>query len=415
MSYRDQTVDFCNRLVHFDAQSRSMDTEMQRHKPLPHLHVVNCFHIVVMFSSQSAEISLGVPCRCVSAIWGDKVDSRFVVASCNVQAPNNLYVLRFLEVNEVALDAILPHASAVSRLVCSRNDPDLVMAVPEHSMVAQMYRLPTATGGDGGDTSDALGAPLELEAVSAFQAEDVVLDVAWRDVSEDSNAAVVMLDRSGRVSQWDVEVATQLANKDGHAAKTTIQQRVVWDPHSHGTAVAVTRGTAVQILDWRSDSSVPGGFVDSFTAHRNPVMDLDYNPNKPYVLTTAGQDGLLKFWDLRKAHHPLLTARGGHSHWVASVRYNPFHDQLVLSSGTDSVVNLWRVSSISSAPLLTLDDDASDSDASPNARVDRYEHGDSVYGATWSASDAWIYMTVAYDGKVTVSHVPSKEKYKILL
>ena len=37
---------------------------------------------------------------------------------------------------------------------------------------------------------------------------------------------------------------------------------------------------------------------------------------------------------------------------VSSVKYNPNHDQLVVSGGTDHVVKLWRLSSISSAPLL---------------------------------------------------------------
>jgi EARP and GARP complex-interacting protein 1 len=148
------------------------------------------------------------------------------------------------------------------------------------------------------------------------------------------------------------------------------------------------------------------------------------------------KDGLLKFWDLRATKQfPLLTVRGGHSHWIWNVNYNPFHDQLVLSTGTDSAVNLWRLSTISSSPLLTYDDDddyvvgnqnISIKDAAgsnngrteasaPNARVGRHEHGDSVYAATWGAADAWIYVTVGYDGKATLNHVPSKEKYKILL
>ena len=145
------------------------------------------------------------------------------------------------------------------------------------------------------------------------------------------------------------------------------------------------------------------------------MTDLDYNPNKPYVLATAGQDGTAKFWDLRQAKQPVLTASGGHSHWLSRVRYNPFHDQLVLTTGTDCVSNLWRLSTISSAPLLQDTDAGSSETAAPNVRVARHEHGDSVYAAAWGAADAWIYMTVSFDGKAVLSHVPSKEKYKILL
>lgn len=37
----------------------------------------------------------------------------------------------------------------------------------------------------------------------------------------------------------------------------------------------------------------------------------------------------------------------GHSHWAVTCRYNPFHDQLMLSGGTDNGVNLWRIASCS--------------------------------------------------------------------
>ena len=129
------------------------------------------------------------------------------------------------------------------------------------------------------------------------------------------------------------------------------------------------------------------------------------------------------------------------SHWINSVAYNHFHDQLVLSAGTDSVVNLWRMSTISSAPLLTLDDDdvglglgrSSGHEASyrqlesgsssetkkspegPNTRVSRHEHMDSVGAIAWGTADAWIFASSSYDGKVILNHVPSKEKYRILL
>ena len=43
------------------------------------------------------------------------------------------------------------------------------------------------------------------------------------------------------------------------------------------------------------------------------------------------------------------------------------------------------------------------------------EHEESVYSLAWSACDAWVFASLSYDGRVVVSHVPSEEKYKILL
>lgn len=43
------------------------------------------------------------------------------------------------------------------------------------------------------------------------------------------------------------------------------------------------------------------------------------------------------------------------------------------------------------------------------------EHEESVYSLAWSASDAWVLASLSYDGQVVLNHVPSTEKYKILL
>ena len=100
---------------------------------------------------------------------------------------------------------------------------------------------------------------------------------------------------------------------------------------------------------------------------------------------------------------------------LLQVKYNRFHDQLVLSSSTDSLVNLWRVSSISSAPLLELDDENSEQDVA-DVKIRSFDgHQESVYSISWSACDAWCFASLSYDGRVALNHVPSTEKYKILL
>lgn len=160
------------------------------------------------------------------------------------------------------------------------------------------------------------------------------------------------------------------------------------------------------------------------SSHSYSVTCVDYNPNRPDFLCSGGQDAAIKFWDLRFPKVPYESEGGaerileGHDHWLRSVRYNRFHDQLVCSGGTDHAVNLWRVSSVSSAPLLKLTDDDPDSrpENLPDIRVDKFEdHDESVMGVEWSAADAWCFASVAWDGKVVINHVESEEKYRILL
>ena len=94
--------------------------------------------------------------------------------------------------------------------------------------------------------------------------------------------------------------------------------------------------------------------VDS--AHGPSIRSLDFNPNKPHHFASAGDDCSVKFWDSRKLAAP-LAVRQDHSHWVWSVQFNLFHDQLILTSSSDSQVLLTRMSSIASEPLQPLYDE----------------------------------------------------------
>jgi WD40 repeat protein len=57
--------------------------------------------------------------------------------------------------------------------------------------------------------------------------------------------------------------------------------------------------------------------------------DVEFNPNKPSILVSCGDDRLIKFWDVRNLSSPLRTL-SGHTHFVWCTRFNPFHDQLLL-------------------------------------------------------------------------------------
>lgn len=61
---------------------------------------------------------------------------------------------------------------------------------------------------------------------------------------------------------------------------------------------------------------------------------------------------------------PVLS-RMEHSHWVWNIRINRFHDQLVLTSSSDTRVILSSVASISSEPfghMVSVEDESSQSE-----------------------------------------------------
>jgi hypothetical protein len=57
---------------------------------------------------------------------------------------------------------------------------------------------------------------------------------------------------------------------------------------------------------------------------------------------------------------------------VWSIRYNHFHDQLVLTSSSDSQVILTSIASISSEPISRLvDDDPNQGDTAPDTHKEK--------------------------------------------
>jgi len=444
-----------------------------------------------MFTNQSTDLSLDEPCRAVAAIRGDTVEHRWVVGTGHDNNSNNnqhLHVLRFhADVNELTVERSFGLLDEdVASVACVASSPtDRARILTAQGSAATLWRLPAFseeedTADDDANTNSSSRMDTsqhshqQLQSLTSLLPEGGfganLVDLAWHDGGRHDHdttntaggaADVLLLDQNGHLTQWDLAAETSVRAVDTADAATGnvyyVPPRVAWDPHGNGDAVAVTHGgTHVRLLDWRIGDS--NGNNNSATTvelphcHRGGVTSLDYNPNKPYTLATAGQDGVAKVWDLRYhsgSHHhhhhhqqqpysstippprrrrPVLTARGGHSHWIASLHYNPCHDQLVLTTGTEGVANLWRWSTVSSAPLMLTTDHSHDNhhhhnhnnnhtNEPENGLVRRHEHGgESCCASAWGAADAWIYLTVSLDsGKVVLSHVPSREKYKILL
>lgn len=329
---------------------------------------------------------------------------------------------------------------------------------PSNSSGDALYDMADISSKDGGGGSlltvgwDASRSPISLWDVSSLSDVKEV----W---STHANGGSASSRREGN-------------NRFGKLASlhSALPRRVSWDPHDTNNILA-TSGVDIVAYDMRCAASSSGlGVIHS--AHRYGVADICHNHLQSNVIVTSGLDGVLKFWDLRmhlsnspdspSFQPPLLKAvRGGHSHWSTRATYNPFHDQLVLSGGSDGITNLWRISSCSSAPLLELNDDEDDdgetsrdledddgidqkfegrqptpdetsgevefdkiagsksptksSSYSHDIRVTRFECSDVTADIAWSTTDPWVYSTLSHDGVVVVHHVPSKEKYKILL
>lgn len=194
-----------------------------------------------------------------------------------------------------------------------------------------------------------------------------------------------------------------------------------WSHHHQCQQFVTLHDTHVKAYDIRDTQHLAWSIED---AHGQLVRDIDCNPNKQCHFVTGGDDGFIKVWDCRMSKEAVF-ARNDHAHWVWSVRFNTFHDQLILSSSSDCKVLLTCASSVSSETT----DDIKAPSMGPNSPVGDDQtkvladgllhtfdqHEDSVYCVEWSNVDPWIFASLSYDGRLLLSKVPKQYKYQIIL
>jgi WD40 repeat protein len=132
---------------------------------------------------------------------------------------------------------------------------------------------------------------------------------------------------------------------------------MVWSPH--GDEIVATYGSSVAGWDLRSGKTT----FEKHRAHPANIRAVDYNHNKPHHIVTGADDATICIWDTRYLSGALMEIVK-HTHWVRDVAYNSVHDQLILSSSSDTLVNLHSAVSVSSASYMGEDFDDDDESAS---------------------------------------------------
>lgn len=212
----------------------------------------------------------------------------------------------------------------------------------------------------------------------------------------------------------DVENSLKVTDSLSMESKGNINA-MAWNPHSNGSTVATAFDGTVKGIDVRT-------LDDAFlieNANLSNVRNLDFNPNVQYTLATCGDDCKVSIWDTRRTANPLKVL-DDHSHWVWSVKFNPIHDQLILSASSDARLFLNSVASLSSESVHAIELSNEESDTSTHQKIgdERLEkveeHEESVYACAWAANDPWVFASLSYDGRLIVSRVKRHHKYAIL-
>eukprot|EP00696_Hemimastix_kukwesjijk_P007975 gnl/Hemi2/20100_TR6662_c0_g1_i1.p1 gnl/Hemi2/20100_TR6662_c0_g1~~gnl/Hemi2/20100_TR6662_c0_g1_i1.p1 ORF type:complete len:398 (-),score=125.41 gnl/Hemi2/20100_TR6662_c0_g1_i1:45-1238(-) len=397
-----------------------------------------------MLRSPSAPYVLRYQARSLVGLAGSTDVTRFAVGTCRTRGANELHVVEFSEQrNELLCRALYAHPAEVVQLAACPNSATVVAsvypAVPGGPNKASLWRLrgldkggplhptestPTALDPPLCDLSPPAtdspappstpSSPAPAGSSSSTGAGNSVRSVFWETGTESESHNLVVIDETGfRALRLDGGSQTSC-----QATCTALLPRLTagaWDPHKTSGHLALVQESNIRCWDLRANKA--GVSIEA--AHSPHVRDLDFNPNRPYFLASVGDDAKLKFWDVRATKEPQL-ALNAHQHWAWRVMYNRYHDQLLVTSSTDRRVGLWKVASLSSssrafAATSTVEDEQA-ADKDPDGLIEMYDDfEDSVYSVAWSACDAWVFASLCYEGSVVVNHVPSAERYKIIL
>ncbi|XP_018562837.1 EARP-interacting protein homolog [Anoplophora glabripennis] len=188
-----------------------------------------------------------------------------------------------------------------------------------------------------------------------------------------------------------------------------------WNPHQNCNQFTTATETHLKTYDIRSGDLAWG--IDG--VHSQLLRDVDYNMNKQYHIGTCGDDGFVKIWDFRQTNQPVFS-RSDHSHWVWCVRFNHFHDQLLLTASSDARVLISSAASVSSEnnseSCITDETDGLETKQMlSDGPLQWCEHEDSVYCAEWSPAEPWVFASLSYDGRLLISRVKKSLKYQIML
>ncbi|XP_055352650.1 EARP and GARP complex-interacting protein 1-like [Paramacrobiotus metropolitanus] len=369
--------------------------------------------------------------RCLVSLAAESDAVRFLIGTQSIKHENQVQLIDFDEDTNAVTRTVYGHPSGeIWHLSCCPYDADLFAACYNEvdgqkiNSRAALWRFPatrsspsrsTASSGD-----DAQGAITRLDKVLDLKDKEGgdIQGVIWEPTS--SQKKIITLKTNGVVT-WEASSTSSSAFTEsssisvegkGHNRITSAK----WSPHHSSNTVGLCMETSIRGLDLRSSKT--SYLIEN--PHGYMVRQIDFNQNKPYDLASCGDDCTAKIWDTRNVGAPLQVL-DDHSHWVWCVKYNPFHDQLLLTSSSDSRVILTSVASLSSETVAHVSDEENRDETEKHERladgvINVYdEHEDSVYALDWSSADPWTFASLSYDGRLVINRVPRNVKYRILL
>lgn len=338
--------------------------------------------------------------------------STFYIGTCSSQLENELHELQYDSAsNTLTLLHVYLHTHPIHHISAATHNNDIVAtsyynnAARQHQCtVWQLQPSPSST------------ATAQLHP--AFNVHNVtgstITALCFNAYNEQLPELLVCEQSTGiHLYRFTDPQCTTLQRSNGHTIIANVDTHhytaCAFSPHDDNTIAAAYTDNTIKICNTVQCTVLQVIPLHTIAATR--IHSIDYNPNKPHMLVCGGTDRLLHLLDTRIGTVCTLSV---HTHWVWQCRFNRVYDQLLLSCGSE-MCNLWAIPTLSSAAMM--ESEKSSAADSTDRLVQSYttDHTESIYGIEWSATDAFVFASLSYDGRMVVHTIPSNEKYKLLL
>ncbi|WOL05302.1 WD repeat-containing protein DWA2 [Canna indica] len=330
--------------------------------------------------------------RCIADVTADSDHTSFLAGTLSLKEENEVHMIRLSPSgSELVCEGLFYHPNEIWDLKSCPFDPRIFSTVftSGETYGASIWKIPELYGQSN--------APQLEQLVSLDEHSFKIKCVLWWPCGKHDR--LISIDE-GNLFLWSIDTSNKVAKVISQESVGMLHNLSggAWDPHDRN-AVAGICDSSLQFWDLRT-------MTKTTSIEQANVRDLDYNPKKQHLLVTAEDVSGIRLWDLRRPKFPVKELPG-HAHWTWIVRHNPKYDELILSAGTDSTVNLWlanRPGNDDLVPESMFDVPTQSKDSLLNSYTD-YE--DSVYGLAWSARDPLVFASLSYDGRVIVESVKS--------
>ena len=256
----------------------------------------------MFFSNNTALYSAERRARCLAARTAHTDAHHFFLGTLSLREANEVQMLQFDEdTSELSKARSFAHPHEVWCIAASPADENLLATTYSDggSFGAALWRLPASEGEGGSGSAEEMEQLQTLPCSPAENGRGNVRSVMWDPFTADEDDAQIAAVHERGVVVWKV------GESDAPHAQLRLGEEApigaaAWDPH-HPNELTVASGCAINSYDLRAvRRAVKKGAATDATvhsianAHSAPVKDVDYNPNKPWNIVSAGDDSFIK-------------------------------------------------------------------------------------------------------------------------